>query len=114
MLSGSKRRVVVALAMLASLGAISPASAIDTIDCARDWNATERTICRSQKLQVLDAKMTEAYADLMLDQSVSGQTKQRLQQSQREFLDRRDRCGADRDCLEEVMQQRVTRIYYFR
>jgi uncharacterized protein YecT (DUF1311 family) len=114
MSSGSRRLALIALAAWLGLALATPASAIDTIDCARDWNAAERTICKSQALQVLDAKMTEAYADLMLDQSVSGRTKMRLQQSQRDFLDRRDRCGADRQCLEEVMQQRVTRIHYFR
>ena len=107
----AKRAVILTTALLACM---PRASAIDTIDCSRDWNAAERTICRSQRLQVLDAKMTEVYADLMLDQSVSARRKSELQQSQHEFLKFRDKCGDDRVCLEEVMQRRMTRIMYHR
>ena len=110
------KQLAVAAAVLASatLTVVPKASAIDTIDCARDWSISERTICRSQRLQVLDAKMTEVYADLMLDQSVSARAKHRLQESQRNFLVRRDRCGSDVRCLEEVISQRMTRIMYHR
>ena len=101
-------------AAVVAVALIPQASAIDTIDCSRDWGMAERTICKSQHLQILDAKMTEVYADLMLDQSVSARSKHRLQESQRQFLERRDQCGADRQCLEDVMKQRMTRIMYHR
>ena len=101
----------IATALAAS---ITPAAAIDTIDCARDHNPAERTICSSQKLQVLDAKVTEAYADIMLDSHVKGHVKRAVLESQQSFLERRDACGRDSACLTEVMERRSSRIQFYR
>ena len=109
--------VLASLATLAVLwpGAVlTPAAAYDTIDCARDQNAAERTICASQRLQVLDARVTEAYTDIMLDGGVRASIKQAVYDSQQNFLKRRDACGRDAECLAEVMSLRATRISYYR
>ena len=100
-----------ALTLAATAG---PAAAIETINCERDHNPAERTICSSQKLQVLDANVTEAYADIMLDGHVKGYVKQAVAESQLTFLKRRDTCGRNVECLAEVMSMRVTRISYYR
>lgn len=101
------------LALLA-LAAASPVVAYDTIDCGRDKSPAERTICSSQALQVLDAKVTESYADIMLDGSIKGQVKRAVHASQIEFLARRDTCGRNVECLAEVMERRSSRINFYR
>ncbi len=102
------------LTALALVAVATPAMAIDTIDCGRDRNPAEKTICGSQRLQILDAKVTEAYADIMLDSHVRAHVKRAVQESQQSFLQRRDACGRDQVCLTEVMERRVNRIPYYR
>ena len=94
--------------------AATPAAAYDTINCARDHSPAERAICASERLQVLDAKVTEQYTDIMFDSYIKGPVKQAVHESQISFLQRRDRCGADVECLSEVMERRAMRINYYR
>lgn len=101
-------------AAFAVAAAVTPAAAIDTINCARDRNPAERTICASHHLQILDAKVTEAYADIIRDTRISGPIRTALRDSQFAFLARRDACGRDTDCLAEAMQLRAIRINDYR
>ncbi len=105
---------LISLAAGALLAVAQPARAIETIDCVRDRNPAERTICDSQRLQILDAKIVEVYAELMTSRWMSAAHKADLKQSQRNFLVRRDACGANYDCLEDVMGMRSTRIHHYR
>lgn len=100
------------LALLAT--AATSARAIDTIDCRVDRNPAERIICASQRLQIYDAQITEVYAELMHSRWMSAARKADLLDSQRSFLKRRDACGANYDCLDEVMGRRATRIALYR
>lgn len=104
----------IAMAALAFTSATATAQSIQTIDCRNDVNRAERTICASQQLQILDAKITEVYADVMNDRRVSPLSKNDLRRSQFAFLSRRDACGGDYLCLEDVMKMRLGRIrnYY--
>jgi uncharacterized protein len=106
------RKLTTAVAAAVTLAAVSsPAGAIETIDCAaRPLNAAEQTICASQRLQILDAKITEVYADLMYGRRLSEAAKQTLRASQHAFLARRDSCGRSFDCLEEMMSLRASRM----
>ena len=94
--------------------AVTPAAAIETINCTRDHSPAERTICASQKLQILDAQVTESYADIMLDGHIKGHVKRAVAESQVSFLKRRDACGRDAECLTEVMELRANRINFYR
>ena len=110
-------RTLLPLAALAAIMALfsagrGHANGIETIDCHAELNRAEQTICKSQKLQILDAKVTEVYADAMLGQRLSERVKQMLRYSQYGFLARRNACGPDPDCLEDVMTQRANRIRY--
>jgi uncharacterized protein len=108
------RITLVALALATVLAAPASANGIQTIDCAVDLNtAAERTICKSQRLQVLDARITEVYADLMTSRRVPFDAKSRVRESQYQFLERRNACGADRACLEDVMGRRLSRIHAY-
>ncbi len=106
--------MLAATAAAALAAAASPAAAIDTIDCHADRNIAERTICSSNRLQVLDARVTEAYSDIMLDSGVKSSIKHAIYVSQLEFLRSRDACGRDARCLADVMERRVDRITFYR
>jgi uncharacterized protein len=106
--------ITACFAAISYTASLTPASAIDTIDCRRDHNAAERTICSSQALQTLDARITEQYADIMLDSHIKGSVKRAVHESQVEFLARRDSCGRDTECLTEVMGRRASRINFYR
>ncbi len=101
-----------ALALLTAPAA--SAARFATIDCDARLNAAEKIICASQPLQILDAKITEVYAELMNERGRSRGAKADLHQSQLNFLARRNRCGANYDCLDDVMGMRATRINYYR
>lgn len=103
--------LVAGLIAMVAIGAVArPALAIETIDCDKDTRIAERTICSSQRLQILDAIVVQAYADVMLDAVVSERIKNRVKWSQRAFLRDRDRCGDDRRCLEASMQGQLERL----
>ena len=105
---------VAALALAAAAAGTASATGIQTIDCQVDVaTAAERTICSSQSLQILDAKVTEVYADMMTSRRLSRETKANIRDSQYAFLARRNACGADRDCLAEVMNRRLSRIHVY-
>ena len=108
------KTIAIGIIALAVVAALTPASAYDSINCARDNGVAERTICADQRLQVLDAKVTEVYTDIMLDSHIKGHIKQAVHESQINFLKRRDQCGRDVACLAEVMSLRASRIrnYY--
>ncbi len=108
------RITLAALALATVLAAPANANGIQTIDCAMDLNtAAERAICKSQRLQILDAKITEVYADYMTSGRVHSDVKARLRESQYRFLERRNACGPDRECLEELMDRRLSRIHAY-
>ena len=103
-----------AFALSAAVASTASASGIQTINCEADRaNAAERTICASQSLQILDAKVTEVYADMMSSRRISRVVKANIRESQYSFLARRNACGHDRGCLAEVMSVRLTRIHYY-
>jgi len=101
---------LMALTTLAAMSGPATADSIETIDCRVDRNRAERTICASQHLQILDAKITEVYADVMKSRRVSSHVKDDMRRSQYAFLSRRDACGSDYICLNEVMTLRLGRI----
>lgn len=104
--------IIVAWGLGASLAWTLPAGAgsIETIDCHADRNPAERRICASQHLQVLDALITERYADLMLDRRNPASVRAAARHDQRAFLIQRDRCGPDSRCLEDVMHLRLAEL----
>ena len=104
----------VTFAALSLAAFATPAAAIDTINFRTDHTTAERAICASRSLQTLDAQVTEAYANILLDSRIEGDVKRSVHESQLAFLKRRDACGADAECLTEVMERRASRINFYR
>ena len=89
-------RVCLALALIA-ISWPSTAHAISPINCAKAANATERTICSTPSLLQADARMTTYFeiATQFVGMGVRGD----LEDSQRDFVAVRDKCGTDKACI---------------
>jgi uncharacterized protein len=87
-----------ALAAVGILAAQVKPAAAQEFDCRKAEYASERTICRSDKLGQLDERMSNLYGELM---ETTGVKRQRadIKTYQRQFLDARDSCGRDTDCI---------------
>lgn len=105
---------LLALAIIAS--AVRPAAAQE-FDCQRARTASERTICRSDRLAGLDERMSALYSEL---KATYGNRYQRndLKVYQRQFLDARDSCGRDTECIRgayldqiSVLESRLEQAY---
>ena len=94
----SKLAAAVSAAALGILAVgFKPASA-QGFDCRKAEFATERTICRNAKLGALDEQMSSLYGELKATTAGKRQRAE-LKTYQRQFLDARDSCGRDADCI---------------
>lgn len=104
------------LALAAMAGVVRPAAAQE-FDCRNAELASERMICRSDRLAALDERTSALYADL---RAAYGNRYQRddLKAYQRQFLAARDSCGRDTECIKgayldqiSVLESRLERAY---
>jgi uncharacterized protein len=105
---------LLALAVLA--GAAHPAAAQE-FDCRKAQATSERMICRSDRLAGLDERMSGLYSEL---KAAYGNRYERndLKLYQRQFLDARDSCGRDTECIKgayldqiSVLESRLEQAY---
>ena len=105
---------LLALAIMA--GSARPAASQE-FDCRNAEFASERTICGSDRLSVLDERMSGLYRDL---KAAYGNRYQRqgLKAYQQQFLDARDACAGDTGCIEgayldqiSVLESRLEQAY---
>jgi uncharacterized protein len=85
------------LALAVMAGSARPAASQE-FNCRNAQYASERTICGSDRLSALDERMNALYRDL---KSAYGSRYQRadLKSYQQQFLDARDACGRDTECI---------------
>jgi uncharacterized protein len=69
-----------------------------SFDCKKASIAAERTICSNANLSRLDARTAGMYFTI-LGSDVPASTLGQVKTSQRQFLDTRNACGANVDCL---------------
>ena len=105
---------LLALAIMA--GNARPASSQE-FDCGNAEFASERTICGSDRLSALDERMSQLYRDLKAA-SASRYQRDDLKAYQRQFLEARDACGRDTECINgayldqiSVLEGRLERAY---
>jgi uncharacterized protein len=105
---------LLALAIMA--GSVRPAVSQE-FDCRNAEFASERTICGSDRLSALDERMSGLYANL---KAAYGSRYQRadLKVYQQHFLDARDACGRDSECIKgayldqiSVLETRLEQAY---
>jgi uncharacterized protein len=104
------------LALAAMAGSARTASAQE-FDCRNAEFASERAICGSDRLSALDERMSALYADLKAT-SASRYQRDDLKTYQRQFLDARDSCGRDVECIRgayldqiSVLESRLEQAY---
>lgn len=96
-----------ALLALAAMAASVRPAASQEFDCRNAEFASEVTICSSVRLSALDERMSALYRDL---KSVSGNRYQRedLKAYQQQFLDARDACGRDAECIKGAYLDQIS------
>ncbi|MET0408601.1 MAG: lysozyme inhibitor LprI family protein [Hyphomicrobium sp.] len=104
------------LALAAMAGTVRPAAAQE-FNCRNAEFASERTICGSDRLSALDERMSALYAELKAA-SASRYQRADIKAYQRQFLDARDNCGRDVDCIRgayldqiSVLETRLEQAY---
>ena len=73
--------------------------------CANKPNAAQREICRDPSLAALDVDLNDVYQNLK--RALNSSEKRALRRSQLAWLKRRDRCGADFDCINGLYRSRI-------
>lgn len=76
-----------------------------SFDCKRAGNPTESAVCGSEELWVLDNAMANLY--FLYKGNASTSRRVEFLESQRTWLQRRDECGANLDCLAERYSSRL-------
>lgn len=97
------------VALLATLGAFSTAQAQPSYPCGGRLNPAEQTICNDSELARLDVAMANLYTVVM--DRFTAQSRQKADVTsarQRDWrLNGRDRCGANRACLNSAYVQQI-------
>lgn len=79
-----------------------------SFDCGRASTPTERAICASESLSIIDRNLAAAYGDTR--EAVGQQNHSLLLNNQRAFVQRRDQCGSDEFCLLQAMSMRIEEL----
>lgn len=105
---------LLALAIMA--GNARPAASQE-FDCRNAEFASERTICGSDRLSALDERMSQLYRDLKAAYA-SRYQRDDLKAYQQRFLEARDACGRDTECINgayldqiSVLESRLEQAY---
>lgn len=78
-----------------------------SFDCAKARGATERAICASATLAGYDRSVAAAYRFALERADDEAQT---IRQGQRNWIAARNACGADADCLDRSMRERIEQL----
>jgi uncharacterized protein len=81
--------------------AMTPAWAEPSFDCGKAQSVSEREVCRVPALQWRDRQLARLYRD------VKGKGGPQVVADQRTFLVRREACGNNIECLEQVYGERL-------
>ncbi len=83
-------------------------SAGPTFDCSGRLNDAEATICSDKGLAALDVRMEEVYRSALV--RAGGGEAEGLRLGQRAFLQERNACGTDRNCIRDAYFARISAI----
>lgn len=99
------RKALVASAILCS-GAVPHFAAAQSFDCQKATNKAERAICGSDQLKYFDELLDQAYRGALHDPKL----RTRARQSQKSWLEERNKCGSNHSCLLSTYQNRLAHI----
>lgn len=103
----SALRGTVIIILLFSLG-VTASHAQATFSCAEAKNCTEKVICSTPQLGELDRRMSRLY--FRLRDEFSRREARQLLESQRDWLEDRNSCGCNANCLIERYKERIARF----
>lgn len=83
-------------------------SAGPTFSCSGRLNDAEATICSDRGLAAVDVRMDEVYRRALA--RAGGGEAEGLRLGQRAFLEERNACGTDRNCIRDVYFARISAI----
>ena len=95
------------LALLLSVG-VGTVGTAASFDCNKATTETEIAICNDPELSALDEVMGQAYRLAKI--SANWMTPQELRNSQKAWLQQRNRCGDNFDCLRNSYVQRLEEV----
>ena len=100
----------VVMILIAALGWCCSSLPASAMDCTKASTETEKTICASDSLKAGDKRLGEIYGKAL--KGLSGDRRQLLIDSQRNWLTTRDSDCADQaeDCLADLMTSRIDEI----
>ncbi|HLK64438.1 MAG TPA: lysozyme inhibitor LprI family protein [Bryobacteraceae bacterium] len=83
-----------------------------SFDCSKAATPVEKAICGSIALAAFDRSVAESYRSAINQQKETGDAKslKAVQDSQRQWLAKRNACGADAACLQKAMQARLEEL----
>ena len=90
-----------------ALGPAAPAGA-QSFSCGGSLNGAERAVCASDELSQLDVSVARMYGQLRY--GPSQWHRNAALRSQREFLQRRNRCGGDFVCLLDAYEAQASNL----
>ena len=76
---------------------------LQSFDCKKASSLSEKTICGSDELKVLDSKLAEVYKEKL----AKSEGAQILRNEQREWLKKSGSCGGDAACLKTAYDSRL-------
>jgi uncharacterized protein YecT (DUF1311 family) len=84
-----------------------------SFNCSSATRADERTICADPTLANLDNRLANAYWAAM-NRTYDAVSSTMLRQSQRNWLQQRSACSANRGCIEQVYEARIPQLQNWR
>lgn len=81
-----------------------PCSTTWAFDCKKANLPSEKAICDSQKLFVLDSELATSYKKAMTQK---GANNKEIKESQILWISERNTCGSDKACLEKILRSRI-------
>jgi uncharacterized protein len=93
------------ITLLSLVWAALPAAHAAGMDCKRAATATEKAICADSSLVERDARMGDTYGELLAADTANAA---REREAQRIWLQYRNKCGANTDCLRDAYDTRLS------
>ena len=80
-----------------------------SFDCRKDLSLSEKTICANVALSRLDFQLSRTWKPLLAAFSDSVQ-RTRMKRDQTTWIGRRERCGGDANCIDQLYRDRLSTL----
>lgn len=104
------QRSVLAVMIATGLAAMAAPETSDaqSFDCAKAGTAIEKQICDDPNLGLMDSELGSVYGSLA--KSLSGEAQSELRANERAWIQKRNACDTQSDCVTKAYVQRLTQL----